>query len=270
MTSRTNMLSDFPAGRFFVLVFLFSVPFWAAGFLFKRFAEEMPIDLPASAFMALVPGAVAIFLVRRDLGRERLLDFLHAAFAVGQPGKGVWYAVAFGFAPVAIILSYILLLITGAPLPVTHLPLDVVPIFFVLFLIGALGEELGWQAYAYGPLRTRWTALQSALILGVIWMTWHLIPYFQTGHDIWWIVSQCLVILMMRVIIVWIFVNAGNSTAAAVLFHAMSNMGVFLFPNYGTHYNPLALALVLAPAVAAILFLWDAGTLSRYRFAERP
>ncbi len=49
-----------------------------------------------------------------------------------------------------------------------------------LLILGPLSEELGW-GYALDRLQTRWDALTSSLILGVIWSLWHLPLFYIVG-----------------------------------------------------------------------------------------
>jgi len=69
---------------------------------------------------------------------------------------------------------------TGALPPDLRIPIIMAPIFFLGFFASALGEEIGWQGYAFGYLRSRWNALESAVILGAAWALWHVIPFLQT------------------------------------------------------------------------------------------
>ncbi|MCE9524274.1 MAG: CPBP family intramembrane metalloprotease, partial [Alphaproteobacteria bacterium] len=71
-------------------------------------------------------------------------------------------------------------------------------------------------------------------------------------------------------LIVWIYVNAGRSVFAAIVFHAMSNVSEFLFPNYGSHYDPFYAAIVLGTVAAAVTFLWGPRTLAHIRYASAP
>jgi membrane protease YdiL (CAAX protease family) len=70
-----------------------------------------------------------------------------------------------------------------------------------------------------------------------------------------------------RILIVWIYNNAGKSVFAAILFHAMSNLGWQMFPNHGSHYDPRITGLILAFAAAVVTALWGPRTLARYRNA---
>jgi hypothetical protein len=47
-----------------------------------------------------------------------------------------------------------------------------------------------------------------------------------------------------------------------------SNMSQFLFPNYGSHYDPSIPGLILALAAAGVAALWGPETLARYRFGR--
>lgn len=128
--------------------------------------------------------------------------------------------------------------------------------FILMFFIGAVGEELGWQGYAYGRLRDRWSSLESGVILGVVWALWHVVPFVEMGRSGDWIVWHSLCMVAMRVVIVWLFVNTGQSVFIAVLFHTMSNIPYGILPNYGAYYDPMVSFLILAMAAAIIVALW--------------
>ncbi len=84
-----------------------------------------------------------------------------------------------------------------------------------------------------------------------------------------WIAWKCLETLAARVLIVWLYNNTGRSLYAAVLFHAVSNVSVSLFPNDGSHYDPAVVGVLTAVAAGIATFLWGAKTLARYRWGDR-
>jgi membrane protease YdiL (CAAX protease family) len=53
-------------------------------------------------------------------------------------------------------------------------------IIFSLFS-GPIAEELGWRGFALPRLQSKYNALISSLILGVIWTFWHIPFFFTTG-----------------------------------------------------------------------------------------
>lgn len=256
-----------PLLPFFVLVFALSVPFWLAGYAADEWAAMLPIDLPASALMAFSPAAAALILVWRNNGKNSARNFLKRSFDFRRISNPAWYTAALLFMPLILFLAYLVMRLIAAPLPEPQLPLAVLPVFFLMFFAAGLGEELGWQGYAYDGMEARWKALGAALVLGAIWTLWHVIPYFQTGHDIAWVAWHCLVTMLLRVVTVWIYVNGGRSVFIAALFHAMCNVAYFTFPNYGSHYEPVFAFGILAAATTIIVFLWGPKTLARFRFA---
>lgn len=250
---------------YFLVVMLLSVPFWLAG----HAAGELPIpiDLPASALMAFVPGIVALVFVWRETGRTAATELLARSFdwkRVGHPG---WFAAAALFMPATLVASYLAMRMTGAALPPPQFELLIVPVFFAMFFAAALGEEIGWQGYAFD--RMKGTALSAALILGAVWTLWHVVPYFQTGRGLEWVAWHCGVTMLLRIVTVWLYVNGGRSVFIAALFHAMCNVAFFLYPVYGSHYDPVSTFAVLGIATAAIVWLWGPQTLARFRFSRR-
>jgi uncharacterized protein len=50
---------------------------------------------------------------------------------------------------------------------------------------------------------------------------------------------------------------------AAIVFHATSNLSQFLFPNYGSHYDPLIPGLIVTLAAVIVTLVWGPETLAR-------
>ena len=260
----------FPS-RFFLLVFVLSVPLWlidsAAG---KFLRSEIPIDLPFSALQAVNPLAAALILVYVEDGSGGAKNLLKRAFDYGRVKRKIWYVPVLCLWPAAMFVEYGLMYLTGAPLPDTQLPTLMIPVFLVLFFVAGACEELGWQGYAFGRLRGRRNALEASLILGAVWAAWHFVPLAQTQRTPAWVVWQCLGMFPFRVLIAWLYNNAGRSVFAVSLFHATANVSQFSFPNYGSHYDPFVACVILTFAAAAVTSLWGAETLARYRHARTP
>ncbi|MEP0708438.1 MAG: CPBP family intramembrane glutamic endopeptidase [Parvibaculum sp.] len=261
--------SDARLTVFFVLVFVLSVPFWLAGYALGELPDLIPIDLPVSALMAFTPAAAALILVWRAEGRSGAAALLKRAGDFRRVTRKRWFLAAFLFMPGILTASFLLMRMMGAPLPDPAFSLAALPVFFVMFLAAGLGEEIGWQGYAYDAMERKWKALGAALLLGAIWTLWHIIPYFQTGHGATWVLWHCLVTVLLRVATVWIYVNGGRSVFLAALFHAMCNVAYFLFPNFGSHYDPAYTFPVLAAACTGVVLLWGPATLAGFRFARK-
>ena len=236
---------------FFLLVFFLSIPFYLLGAAGGRL-PVVPI-LPASALMAFMPMIAALILVYRTGGAVALLK---RAFDFSRIHGVRWYLAALLIMPIVCVGEYGVLRLTGTPpLDLRIAPgeaLSLVPIF----LVGAIGEELGWQGYAYPALRGARNAQEAAVLLGAVWALWHVIPFVQMGRSAGWIFWHCLSTVALRVIIVWLFVNAGNCVFIAVLFHTMINVAWALFPSHGSHYDPFIAFLILMPVTGLILAFW--------------
>lgn len=177
-----------------------------------------------------------------------------------------WYLPIVLLVPAVLLLSYGVMIFSGRPLPEPDIPLSVVPVLVVAFLFAAACEEAGWSGYVLEPLQDRWGAAGAGAVLGVVWDAWHLVGwYVHAGHTATWTAGQFLGSVALRVLIVWLWNNTGRCIPAAVLFHAMINVGEFLFPNYGSHYDPVLTAALLGIVTALVVLLWGPRTLTRFR-----
>ena len=242
------------AGQYFGVVLILSLPFYTLGFTGATlpFAPALPI----SALMACVPMFAALCLVWHRNGGTAAGKLFNSAFDIRAiPGAG-WVAVAVGFMPVAFGLTGGLVWLSGPLLPVPDLlPASAAIPALVLFFIGAVGEEVGWQGYAYPVLRQTRSALGAALIVGVVWASWHVIPFWLMGRTVTWIIWQSLAIGLMRIVIVWLVLNAGQSILIAVLFHMMSNSAWGVVLDFDHWYDPMIMSVILGVSVAAIVVL---------------
>ena len=255
-----------PLLPFFLLVFLLSVPFWIAGYAAEGLARLLPVALPVSALLAFMPAFAAVIVLWRREGRAAAILLLKRSFDVARVRKRRWIIVAALFMPAILFVAWLAMQRADVPLPSPIIHLTALPVFFVMFFIAGLCEELGWQGYAYDTMEVRWTALPAALLLGVIWTAWHIVPYFQTGHDASWVAWHCGMTILLRIVTVWLYVNGGRSVFIAAFFHAMCNVAYFSFPNAGSHYDPAFAFPVMLAATAAITLLWGPKTLARFRF----
>jgi membrane protease YdiL (CAAX protease family) len=144
-----------------------------------------------------------------------------------------------------------------------------VPVFFVVFFIFGIGEELGWMGYVIDPLQTRWGALHASVLLGLVWAIYHLIPDLQNGQTADWILWHRLGTVVLRILMVWIYNNTGKSVFSAILFHTMDNLSWAFFPNYGSHYDPFVIGTLTCLATLFVVIGWEGRTLALARFTRK-
>lgn len=223
-----------------------------------------------------VPSLVAIILTLkregpaglRQLGRRVL------QFAIGWR----WYLRVLGIVALTtagqILLAQLLGHIFDLSLFATQLGSSI-----PLLVLGPLSEELGWRGYALDRLQTRWNALVSSLIVGVMWALWHLPLFFMVGtsQKEWGIpfMGFAMGVTALSVLFTWLHNNTGGSVWAAIFFHWVYTYAAGVVAS-GVPRSPLYNWLEYLPYVAAaavVTAAWGPGTLRRKqprRSAEAP
>ena len=106
------------------------------------------------------------------------------------------------------------------------------------FIHGGMSEEFGWRGYALPRFQVKMNALTSSIVLGAIWICWHIPLWFAPGdlqiRENFW--GWAAIVLLYSIFYTWIFNNTNGSVLAAVLFHAMSNATPELIWCCGSSY----------------------------------
>lgn len=263
-----NELSKRSPVKFVLLIFVLSIPFWLIGFIAKQ-GLPLPINLPVSAFMFVCPLIAASILTYKENKIDGIKQLLKITLDYRKIKPKIWYLPILFLMPIIMLLSYWVMRMMGRPLPEPQIPFLAIPLFFVMFFIAAVFEEAGWMGYAADSVQHRRGALRAGIIMGSVWGLWHIIGwYFQAHQTMTWTAGQFLSTVALRIIISWLYNNTGGSVLAAVLFHDMMNVSEFLFPNYGSHYDPVITGAITAIVAAIVTFLWGPGTLTRFRYAR--
>ena len=226
---------------FITLVFVLSIPFWVLSAIYP--IQILP-GLPLSALGAFTPAFAALILIYKNERFAGVLRLLSRSFDFKRVKNPVWYFIVVLINPVVAVLAYAFMHAIGKSIP-NHLDLSVSVLpMFILFFIAALGEEIGWSGYATEPLQSKWGIIISGILLGVVWAVWHFVPLLQVPRSLEWIAWWSLGTISLRIIMVWIFANAGKSVFALAVFHAMINLSWQLFPINGSFYDPKVFGLI--------------------------
>lgn len=248
---------------FLALVVVLAVPIWLVG------ARRLPfgrMDLPYSAVQFVVPLIAASFLVLRREGRRAAIRFLKRAFDHRRVRRRRWYVPTVLLPVVVMGLTYLLIVRLEGPEPTPNVSPLTIPVLFLVYFVTGAAEEIGWMGYAVDPLQRRWGALAAALIVGAVWALWHVVPWLQGGNSGAWVAAQASRSLALRVIIVWLYNNAGRSVFVATLFHAVDNVAVaLLFPRYRSPLAPAISGALFAAVAAAVTWAWGPRTSVRSR-----
>jgi membrane protease YdiL (CAAX protease family) len=258
--------------KFFLLVFVLSIPFWLIGAVTAR---QLSPDLPVAAFIFVCPAIAAAILVYRESGLAGVTALLRRSFDYRRIRAKAWYVPIVLLMPGIYALTYGLLRLIGLHAPTPQFPVVAALATFLAFFIAGELEELGWSGYTIDPLQDRWNALQASILLGLVWAAFHYVPLVQAHRSPAWMVWWSLSTVTSRVLFVWLYNNAGKSVFAAALFHAManlSNIGPFLdFGSSGYPYDAQRISSVIIAFTAAIVTVaWGPRTLTRESRSVAP
>jgi uncharacterized protein len=142
-------------------------------------------------------------------------------------------------------------------------------IFLPLLILGPLSEEIGWRGYALERLQTRWNALTSSLIVGLVWGMWHLPLFLMVGtsqHELGLPFIGFLVgFIANSILYTWLYNNTKQSLWSAILFHWLYSCAFQVMSTWisrSSLYNWLEyLPYVIMAAI--VVLIWRPQTLRR-------
>ena len=116
--------------------------------------------------------------------------------------------------------------------------LGVVAIALLATLVNGFGEEIGWRGFALPLLQRRHRALESALLVTLLWVLWH-VPYFlvlQTYRDFppAGYVGFAFGIACGSIVLTWLYNGTGASILACAVWHGAYNLGTATAAGDGT------------------------------------
>jgi hypothetical protein len=226
--------------RFLWLVLLFSAPLWLGASLLDA-TKIIPVALPLSALQFLAVILASIIVTRRSGGSVR--ELLLRGIDIKRIENPMWRVGIFLLMPFTIVLSYLMILWSGASVPNKMTPLLSIPIMLLVYGISGYCEQIGWTAIMTDQLLKHRTVVMSGLIVGVIWASWHIIPFIQTHNTAAWIFWQCMYTIVARVMFTKVYVLTNRSVFSTVAMHATYNTAFSLMPYYGSSYNPMYMTL---------------------------
>ncbi|MGW9403691.1 CPBP family glutamic-type intramembrane protease [Arthrobacter sp. NPDC055585] len=251
------------AWQFTALTFLIAYGFAGALVIAGRFGYEVNnVVTSFPEFLANVPfsiyilsPAIASYIVLRRSGKvSGVREWLRIIFfAKGRPA---------GFLLVlsALVLYFLLHLLVSGP---SSYALPWLMFFMSLpgnLIIGGM-EEAGWMTALQPQLQRRWGFLISSLVVGAIWLVWHLPLFFipGTNHEsgvinFWMFAVQIMAFRFLYGAV--LSVSPQNAVFLCVLFHTMFNAASFTagIPPAAWAGTITANAAVVALAVGAVVY----------------
>ena len=218
--------------------------------------------IPIGALAIIAPSLAAVVCTYRRDGKHAVAILLRRLFDWNRIGP-VWMALIVCLMPACLLIAFFAMRFLRMPVPEPRVDFLSVPALVLIFLFAGALEELGWSGYAIDLLQEHRDALIAALILGVVWAVWHLIPLKEARRTNDWIAWWCLGSIALRVLHVWIYNNTGKSVFGAALFHASFNVSWQVFPNRGSHFDPMITSAVLIATASLVVLLFGPRRLAR-------
>lgn len=244
--------------------------FWGPLALFKiptiSFVSDVKGPIWAIALFfagGFVPSLLAIFLTwkKEGLSGLRLLGRRIIQFKLGWR----WYALTFLIVIAATAGQLIINTLLGSSFD-GYLFVAQLGSFLPLLIIGPLSEEIGWRGYALERLQTRWNALTSSLIVGLVWGLWHLPLFMMVGtsqHELGIPFIGFLITMMASSILyTWLYNNTQQSLWSAILLHWLYTYAAQVVSSGVTHspiYNWLECLPYVILAIIVVL-IWKPQT----------
>lgn len=247
--------------------------FWGPLALFRVPAISFVSDVRGPAWaIALfmlgpfVPSLLAIYLTWR---KENLPGLRNIGQRILQFRLGWrWYAVIF-FIVIAGTLGQVLIYRLIGNQFNAQVFVAQLSSFLPLLILGPLSEELGWRGYALDRLQTRWSALVSSLIVGLVWSLWHLPLFLIPGtsqHEMGVpFIGFLIKLTSSSVLYTWLYNNTRRSLWSAILLHWLYTYAAQVISS-GVVRSPLYNSLEYLPYVimaAAVILIWKPRSLCR-------
>lgn len=130
-------------------------------------------------------------------------------------------------------------------------------VFAILWLLLALGEEIGWRGFALPRLVAAHGFWKATTLLGLAWCIWHFprllaSPYVASFDEAMPLIGLFAIqILLANIIICWLAARTQYSVVLPTLFHAGFNVAATVYPQAATDLWITAAIGAVAGAIAA-------------------
>jgi uncharacterized protein len=231
MKASMGLITPVSPAKFFGLTFALSWLIWVPLTL-SHFGIAFKIPEATSNVIRLIgvlmPAASALILTRLTGGRDAMRNLWSRLFLWRVDGK--WWLAAVAGQPALLVLAAVISNLVSdskvAPEPLVSASAFIVNV--IMLLIATLGEEIGWRGVALPSLQQENSALKSSIILGLLWVAWH-IPFWllldsfdQFGAG--YLFLNFLFVLPLTFYITWFFNHGKQSILLAVALHLTFNI----------------------------------------------
>ncbi len=256
-----------PVLAFVLFTFTYTWSIHAVAVLVFDVSTEL-YTLPA-IWGPLVAGGIVVWLLSEDV-RSYVGHVTNVRVGVH------WYAVAFVLPLLFTDSEALVAMLFGAPVsfdPTLPLVFYLANFLVVLFLAGSL-EEFGWRGFAQARLQERYSALAVAILVGILWASWHLplfLWYDLSAYDPAALHTYYIRTVLWAVVLAWLYNSTDGGLLVVMIAHAAGNLPPFLTVTGETPEPvatlPISELTYLVVALAVVLY---AGSRTLSRDGELP
>ena len=201
------------------------------------------------AVLPMGPLLAALIVVPLGFGRSGVMAWLRAGFKWRV--RPIWYLIAFSFPIVLTAIPAGVNILLGATPSTAGWPTDgvdfIVEAFLVLILV-AIGEEMGFSAFALPYLLHKRSVLATVAILALTRIVWH-VPLFMVGDTEW---PVAVLLVPTQFIFAWIFIRTKGSALMMIISHfSIAVLGSTFFTRLFS--GPESTEVVLLQAAAFVI-----------------
>jgi membrane protease YdiL (CAAX protease family) len=268
----SGFVKKYPAISQFVLAMLIG-----GGMTAPMVAGLIPSDSGAILVAAYSASLAGVILTAIVSGRAGLREMFRRLL-IWRVGIGWWLFGLFALGLMFVGSTLLYALFSGAPLGLKLAqPLYMFVLLFIMkFVLDAgLGEELGWRGFLLPRLQSRYNALVSSIIVGVVWGLWHLPLFMLEGMSPTYEFAQAygvvpsllaytvIVTVPWAILFTWFYNNTEGSLLLAFVFHA-SQAWFEIFRDPDNLIGPyLIYTAILTITAIVVVLVTGAQNLSR-------
>jgi len=123
-----------------------------------------------------------------------------------------------------------------------------------------IGEEVGWRGFALPRLQARMRPLLAGLVLGVIWVGWH-VPFYlyregMVDASVGEQVGQAVVIIIGGLFLVWLYNSTGGSILLCAVWHFTHSVVHIALPEVSQDWDTYTGVFGTVLAIGVTAYWW--------------
>jgi membrane protease YdiL (CAAX protease family) len=225
---------------YFMSIFAVTLPFWILGSVTR--IHGLPFNMQLNVLAILVIPLVTMYFIAQSYGVSSLKQVARDCLPNLKTSRtGIMIAL--------LTMPLVTVIVTAINLPFAvfdgfAIPLYLLPVYFIVYYIAAILEEIGWTWYATPLFNERMGLVYVGIVIGIMWSAIHVWPWLeQNGLE--FTIGMIVLSILNRVIMTWLYLKKGRILWLNIAFHAMINVSFTIFHHGSPYANPLIYASVL-------------------------